>query len=75
MDVRAQARDQGFELEERPLRGQWVWDGGVGTTRGGRASSPNAKALSYLADKRTRGVRVARDERSMSGILRWRVAV
>ena len=41
-EVLAAAAERGFTLEERPLRGQWVWDGDAVTKRAGRVSSPNA---------------------------------
>jgi hypothetical protein len=44
VDVLAEAAERGFHLEERPLRGSWVWGWRRGDdTRGGRAISPNAK--------------------------------
>jgi hypothetical protein len=50
VDVREVARDQAFELEERPLRVQWVW----GWRRGDDTRWPcfltEREALSYMAD-------------------------
>ena len=51
VDVRTEAAAQGFELEERPLRGQWVW----GWRRGDDTRWPSylteREALSYMADR------------------------
>jgi hypothetical protein len=51
MDVRTAAAERGFELEERPLRGQWVW----GWRRGDDTRFPRylteREALSYMADR------------------------
>jgi hypothetical protein len=51
VDIREAARDQGLELEERPLRGQWVW----GWRRGDDTRSPcylsEREALSRMADR------------------------
>ena len=50
MDVRAEAAERGFTLEERPLRGKWVW----GWRRGDDTRWPcfltEREALSYIAD-------------------------
>jgi hypothetical protein len=51
VDVRAEAAAQGFELEERPLRGLHVW----GWQRGDDARFPcylsEREALSWMADR------------------------
>jgi len=51
VDVREAARAQGFQLEERPLRGEWVW----GWRRGDGTRWPcfvtEREALSYMADR------------------------
>jgi len=51
MGVREEARQRGFTLEERPLRGQWVW----GWRRGDDTRWPcyltEREALSYMADR------------------------
>jgi hypothetical protein len=51
VDVREAARDHGFELDERPLRGLWVW----GWRRGDDTRWPcfltEREALSYMADR------------------------
>jgi len=51
MDVLDEAAERGFQLEERPLRGQWVW----GWRRGDDARWPcflsEREALSYMADR------------------------
>jgi hypothetical protein len=38
MSVIEEARERGYQLEERPLHGQWVWSGGAATTPDSRAS-------------------------------------
>jgi hypothetical protein len=49
--VRAAAAERGFELEERPLLGQWVW----GWRRRDDTRFPcylsEREALSYMADR------------------------
>ena len=51
VDVRAEAAQRGFELEERPLHGQWVW----GWRRGDDTRFPcylsEREALSWMADR------------------------
>jgi hypothetical protein len=51
VDVLAEADERGFQLEERPLRGQWVW----GWRRGDDTRFPGylteREALSYMADR------------------------
>ena len=51
MDVRAEAAARGFSLDERPLRGQWVW----GWRRGDDMRFPcylsEREALSWMADR------------------------
>jgi hypothetical protein len=51
VDVLAAAAERGFELEERPLRGQWV----SGWRRGDDTRWPcfltEREALSYMADR------------------------
>jgi hypothetical protein len=54
MQVIEQARERGYELEERPLAGQWVW----GWRRGDDIRHPcfltEREALSYMRDRLTR---------------------
>jgi hypothetical protein len=51
VDVLAEAAERGFTLEERPLRGRWVW----GWRRGDDTRWPcfltEREALSYMADR------------------------
>ena len=51
VDVRLEARDRGFELEERPLQGRWIW----GWRRGDDMRFPcyvsEREALSWMADR------------------------
>jgi hypothetical protein len=51
VDVLHRAGERGFQLEERPLRGQWVW----GWRRGDDTRHPcfltEREALSYMADR------------------------
>jgi hypothetical protein len=51
MDVLEAAAERGFEFEERPLRGQWVW----GWRRGDDTRWPcyrtEREALSWMADR------------------------
>jgi hypothetical protein len=51
VDVLDEAAERGFTLEERPLRGQWVW----GWRRGDDSRWPcflsEREALSYMADR------------------------
>jgi hypothetical protein len=50
VDVLAQAAERSFTLEERPLRGQWVW----GRRRGDDTRFPcylsDREALSWMTD-------------------------
>jgi hypothetical protein len=54
MQVIEQARERGFELEERPLAGRWVW----GWRRGDDTRHPcfltEREAISYMRDRLTR---------------------
>jgi hypothetical protein len=54
MEVIEEAREHGYELEEGPLNGQWVW----GWRRGHDTRWPcfltEREALSYMADRLTR---------------------
>jgi hypothetical protein len=55
VDVLTAASERAFTLEERALRGQWVW----GWPRGDDTRSPcfltEREALSYVADRLRRG--------------------
>jgi hypothetical protein len=54
MQVIDEARERGFELEERPLRGEWVW----GWRRGDDERFPcfleQRLAVSWMRDRLTR---------------------
>jgi hypothetical protein len=54
VDVFAVAAKRGFQLEERTLRGQWVW----GWRRGDDTCHPcfltEREAISYMRDRLTR---------------------
>jgi hypothetical protein len=52
VDVLTAAAEQGFQLEERPLRGRWVW-GWRGATDDTRwpCFLTEREALSYMADR------------------------
>jgi hypothetical protein len=54
VDVLREAAERGFQLEERPLRGQWVW----GWRRGYDTRWPcflsEREALSTMADRQRR---------------------
>jgi hypothetical protein len=47
VDIRTEARSRGFELEERPLRGQWAW----GMATRWRCYLTEREALSYMSDR------------------------
>jgi hypothetical protein len=51
MQVIEQARERGFELEERPLRGQWVWGGRRGDDARWSCFLTEREAVSYMADR------------------------
>jgi hypothetical protein len=51
MDVLEAAAERGFELEERPLRGQWVWGWRRGDDAGWPCFLSEREALSYMADR------------------------
>jgi hypothetical protein len=54
MQVIDEARERGYELEERPLAGRWVW----GWRRGYDTRHPcfltEREAISYMRDRLTR---------------------
>jgi len=67
VDVRADAAERGFTVEERPLRGPWVW----GWRRGDDTRIPcylEREALSWMADRlrRTAAFRIANGARARS---------
>jgi hypothetical protein len=51
VDVRAEAAQRGFELEERPLRGKWVWSGRRGDETRFPCYLSEREALSWMADR------------------------
>ena len=70
VDVIERARDQGFELEEQPLNGQWVWAWRRGDDDRWPCYLEERQALAWMADRlRRSGVfeqhRVTRPERAI----------
>jgi hypothetical protein len=49
--VRAEAAVRGFELEERPLRGQWVWGWWRGDDTRFACYLSEREALSWMDDR------------------------
>ena len=56
MDVIERARDQGFELEERPLNGQWVWAWRRGDDDRWPCYLEERQAVAWMADRLKRRV-------------------
>jgi len=54
MDVRDEAAQRGFTLEERPLHGRWVWGWWRGDDTRWRCYLTEREALSYMEDRRRR---------------------
>jgi hypothetical protein len=73
VDVREAARDQGFTLEERPLRGQWVWEWRCHDDTRWPFYLSEREALSWMADQLRRAVVFLwSPTRSISGNIRGR---
>jgi hypothetical protein len=51
MDVRAEAAERGFTLEERPLRGRWGWAWRRGEDTRHPCFLAEREALAYMADR------------------------
>lgn len=51
VDVRAEALARGFTLEERPLRGKWVWRWRRGHDTRWPCYRTEREALPYMADR------------------------
>jgi hypothetical protein len=51
MSVRVEAAERGFTLEERPLRGKWVWAWRRGDDTRWPCYGTEREALSWMADR------------------------